>query len=87
MLHNENAAVLDHSFDYTNFELIDDCWTVYEGYFKEDLKHGRGKLYLSNDEYYDGNFCDDAVHGYGTFYRSNGSTVVGTWEYNRLVDF
>lgn len=52
VLYNENAHKLDHPFDYTSFERVDDYWTMYEGYFRGDLKHGRGKLYLSNDEYY-----------------------------------
>lgn len=36
------------SFDYKNFENIDQYWVKYEGNFLADSKNGEGKLYLTN---------------------------------------
>ena len=67
-LFNDEPKQLVGSFDYTDFEMIDDYWTRYEGEFKGDDKEGKGKLYLTNGEYLEGNFKDDLVNGQGIFH-------------------
>jgi len=51
------------NFNYKNFDNIDDSWEKYEGSFKNDAKHGIGKLFLVNGDKFFGNFKDDKVNG------------------------
>jgi hypothetical protein len=57
---------------------------LFIGEFSADMKHGLGKLMLTNDEYFIGNFDQDIVDGYGKFY---GRMVIadGIWKNNRLI--
>lgn len=38
ILYNENPIDLDHSFNYNDFDEIDDYWTKYDGEFRDDNK-------------------------------------------------
>lgn len=62
-LFNDEPRQLLGSFDYKDFEQIEDYWTKYEGEFSKDDKQGKGKLYLTNGEYYEGEFQNDLVSG------------------------
>ena len=53
---NDNPTMLDDSFDYTNFNNLEEQWLYYEGELKNDSKQGRGFIMLENGEYFEGNF-------------------------------
>ena len=53
---------------------------IYEGNYKDDLKHGYGKFYWAGGNIYQGNYKDDLKHGYGKVTFSNGDVYVGNWE-------
>ena len=38
---------------------------IYEGSFKDGLKHGKGKLKTRNDRSYEGDWKNDKPHGFG----------------------
>jgi hypothetical protein len=40
---------------------------VYDGEFKADMKHGKGKYQSPHGEVYDGDYVDDKKHGYGLY--------------------
>jgi hypothetical protein len=48
------------------------------------LKHGKGKLFLSNGEWFEGIFDKDTATGPGTFHTIKGETVEGIWNNNQL---
>jgi hypothetical protein len=54
------------------------------GYFENDLKEGRGELFLTNGEHFEGNFHADFVEGEGVCTTSEGSRVRGQWHFNVL---
>jgi hypothetical protein len=58
---------------------------VYEGMFRNDLRHGRGKYRYANGEYYEGEFKKEMKAGDGTYYFLNGDTMKGCWENGQLV--
>ena len=53
--------------------------------FKEDMKTGKGILYLSNGERYEGEFESDSVHGEGIFMNRKGERVPGRWSSNHML--
>lgn len=66
-LYNNQAKPLEGTFDYANFNKIQDYWLRYEGDFKMDMKDGFGTIYFTNGEQFSGTFVNDMIHGYGTF--------------------
>ena len=38
---------------------------MYEGEFKDDMKHGEGKFTYANGDVYEGDYADDEAHGKG----------------------
>lgn len=36
ILHNETPTYLNQPIDYKSLHLVDNCWTKYEGNFRED---------------------------------------------------
>lgn len=56
----------------------------YEGLFKNDSKHGKGYIKLSNGEMFEGLFDHDMIEGNGIFYKKSGEIVVGFWIDNKL---
>ncbi len=60
---------------------------VYEGQWKANQRHGRGKLSFSNSHVFEGFFQDDVIHGTGT-YHCNGeqpAIYIGEWVNNQLL--
>ena len=55
---------------------------VYEGYFVEDMAHGKGK-YSCNGVVYEGDFVEDTCHGQGVCTYSDGAKYVGEWKNNK----
>tara|TARA_B100000242_G_scaffold275552_1_gene230710 strand:+ start:275 stop:958 length:684 start_codon:yes stop_codon:yes gene_type:complete len=56
--------------------------TTYEGYFKDDEKHGYGKLTSSDGSIFEGNFKDDVKHGYGKMTWADDATYEGNYKDN-----
>lgn len=65
-------------FDYRDWGEVEEYWVKYEGFFSNDNKEGKGKLYLVNGERFEGHFHQDKVDGEGILYR-DGSCVKGKW--------
>ena len=63
ILFNDSPVKLERSFNFKNFEEIEDFWTHYEGSFMDDLKEGKGILLLTNGEKYVGEFHGDKIDG------------------------
>ena len=53
---------------------------IYEGNFKDDLKHGYGKYYWSSGNIYNGNWKDGYQHGYAKMTWANGDVYEGNWK-------
>ena len=82
-VYNDQQGQLAGSFDFTDFNQIDDEWVKYEGDLQHDAKEGHGRLYLTNGEAYEGQFSKDMVHGEGTFF-SGKTQKRGIWEFGKL---
>ena len=53
---------------------------VYEGQWRNSLKHGNGTEKYSNGDYYVGNFREGDLSGSGTYVWKNGSTYKGSYK-------
>ena len=84
-VYNDNPTQLTTSFDYTNFDLLEDFWDYYEGMLMHDTKEGRGRIRLSNGEVFEGDFHNDRIQGFGKFHNLEGSVVEGIWKESRLL--
>ena len=51
----------------------------YAGGFKVAVKHGKGKLYLSDGSWYEGEFRDGCKHGKGEFSWPDGASYIGVF--------
>ncbi len=51
----------------------------YEGYFKNNMAHGRGRLIHANGEVYEGEWLNDKANGYGAHTHLDGATYTGDW--------
>ena len=51
---NDQQRVINGTFDFTDFNQLDDELVRYQGELKSDAKDGRGKLILTNGEEYEG---------------------------------
>lgn len=73
--HMQGAGKLYYAAESpTREELVRGVTTLqYEGYFFEDLKHGKGKVYSREGALEaEGQFKEDAMTGHGTLYYANG---------------
>lgn len=52
---------------------------VYEGLFKDDHRHGKGRLVFASGTKYQGEFQRGEFHGAGKMSYSNGSSFSGQW--------
>ncbi|CAD8089440.1 unnamed protein product [Paramecium primaurelia] len=84
-LYNEHPQPLQESFDYRDFDNVEDYWIKYSGNFDQDNKEGQGTLYLTNGERFVGTFQKDFINGPGIFYCMNGKIMDGRWVNNKLV--
>ena len=73
------------SFNYYDFADLGEKWVYYEGQFKNDSKHGKGKIKLTNGEVFEGYFNYDTIEGEGTFYSIKGEAIQGTWRDNIFI--
>ena len=58
---------------------------IYEGSFKDGLKHGKGKLKTRNDRSYEGDWKNDKPHGFGINTFPNGKIYTGRFENGKPV--
>lgn len=73
--HMQGAGKLYYPAESPTGEELDRGVTTlyYEGYFFEDLKHGKGKVYSRESVLEaEGHFKEDAMTGHGTLYYDNG---------------
>lgn len=77
---------MHEEFPYHNWNFLENYWVKYEGEFSQDNKHGKGRIYLTSDEYVEGEFRDDMLNGWAKFYKQNGDYIEGRWENNVLVE-
>ena len=77
-VYNDQQRLINGTFDFTDFNQLDDEWVRYEGDLKSDAKDGYGKLFLTNGEVYEGEFMKDMVHGVGIF-KTSASEKKGVW--------
>lgn len=64
---------------YGSFYLPDG--SKYEGFFKDDMMWGRGRLInVTNRFYYEGNFISNKANGFGKYVTFEGSIYVGYWQ-------
>lgn len=54
-------------------------WVTYIGSFQNDLKHGRGRLILTNGAVFDGEFIDGDIMGPGVLTLGTGKKIFGNW--------
>ena len=73
------------SFDYSNFDYLEDYWEYYSGELAKDSKEGRGRIKLSNGEVFEGDFQQDKIQGVGKFYSQDGKVIEGNWRDSKLV--
>lgn len=57
----------------------DEDGSLYSGYFRNGLFHGKGKLILSSGDSYEGGFSRGSFEGYGTYTWSTGKKYQGEW--------
>lgn len=53
---------------------------IYDGEYKDGMKHGRGKLRMANGDVYEGEFKEDQMHGRGMIKYQNGDTFDGKFQ-------
>eukprot|EP01017_Pseudomicrothorax_dubius_P005148 TRINITY_DN1121_c0_g1_i2.p1 TRINITY_DN1121_c0_g1~~TRINITY_DN1121_c0_g1_i2.p1 ORF type:complete len:396 (-),score=61.73 TRINITY_DN1121_c0_g1_i2:113-1300(-) len=75
----------DFTFDYNDFSGLEDYWTSYEGTFSDGQIHGKGTIYLVNNEKFTGTFRKGKAHGEGVFYRGDGEIIFGKWNMNKFI--
>ena len=83
VVYNDQQRMIHGTFDFTDFNQLDDEWVKYEGDLRSDAKEGRGRLVLTNGQIYEGEFEKDMVHGSGVF-KSDKSEKRGIWQNGRL---
>ena len=50
VLYNEAVGDLRGSFNCNDFNSLENNWVKYEGTFKDGMREGEGRLYLTNAE-------------------------------------
>ena len=58
---------------------------VYEGGFKDGLKHGKGTLTTRNNRSYEGDWKNDKPHGFGINTFPNGKIYTGNFDKGKPV--
>ena len=55
---------------------------VYDGEWKDGMRHGKGRMTYSDGDIYDGEWMEDKGHGQCTYIRHDGHKYVGGWGEN-----
>lgn len=53
--------------------------SVYEGNWRNNMRHGKGVYTWADNERYEGDFKDDKRHGKGRYFWNNGEIYEGEW--------
>ena len=53
--------------------------SMYEGYWKNNKAHCKGRLIHSDGDVYDGDWSEDKAHGIGTYSHLDGACYRGQW--------
>ena len=56
-----------------------DDGSLYEGFWLEDVEHGKGRFVSKRGSFYEGDFIDGEKHGFGRFVHSNNTMYDGEW--------
>ena len=51
--------------------------SIYEGYWKDNMANGYGRLIHSDGDVYEGEWNNDKAEGQGTYYHSDGAKYIG----------
>ena len=81
----------DHVEEFENlngkYEVEFDSGAIYEGDWKDNKKHGKGK-YISNNGtttlVYEGDYQNDVIHGKGKIKYANNAVYEGEWEHGKI---
>ena len=85
----EQGERLDHTdFDYEGVPSYDDLHmdgpflykddkALYQGQYKDNKRHGRGKCAWPNGSVYEGEWLNDVPHGRGRHWMANGDWYLG----------
>ncbi|CAK0791426.1 unnamed protein product, partial [Prorocentrum cordatum] len=60
-------------------DMGDGVTASYEGSWRQEQKHGEGRLVFSDGSKYEGQFRSDRKHGRGKYTYANGSSYEGQW--------
>ena len=58
---------------------------VYDGQYKDDLKHGVGKFVWADGRFYDGEWKNGQRHGRGMYQNTRSEQRVGYWDEDKFV--
>lgn len=76
----------DKSAPQGEFKRIEIDGDLFEGYFLNGKKNGRGKYIWANGNVYDGNWVDGKCTGKGKVTWSNGASFDGEWKDNQMSE-
>ena len=57
---------------------------IYEGYWKDGKRNGKGRYIFNNKKYFIGDSKDGKWHGYGVMYFEDGNRYEGKWKDNKF---
>jgi hypothetical protein len=57
---------------------------MYEGFFKDNLKHGEGKLTFADQSYYMGDFFKGLPNGFGLHVAYSKSRIVSVFPLKKI---
>ena len=81
---NKEKDASNKSAPQGEFKRIEIDGDLFEGYFLNGKKNGRGKYTWTNGDVYDGNWVDGKRTGKGRITWSNGDTYEGEWKDGKL---
>jgi len=55
---------------------------IYAGYWKDNIRHGKGKYIWANGDTYEGNFVNGKREGYGVYTFASKEKYVGEWDHD-----
>jgi len=53
---------------------------VSQGYWRNNMAHGKGRLIHSDADVYEGEWENDKAHGKGTYTHADGAKYIGDWK-------
>lgn len=83
---SEAKGSSDKSAPQAEFKRIEIDGDLFEGYFINGKKNGRGKYTWANGDVYDGNWVDGKRTGKGKVTWSNGASFDGEWKDNQMSE-